>query len=144
MYYLTFYFFFKFLPGGILALLDEPNNELKSFALRKLTSSYQAGPVEELQPAGAGSGAGISVLDVFWPEIADRITDLEVLCEDPSFKDRCLVALVISKVYYHLGAYDEALNYALGADDLFDVNQRSEYVETIIGKSDIHLSRKSS
>lgn len=38
-----------------------------------------------------------------------------------------------SKVFYHLGAFEESLNYALGAGDLFNVNDNSEYVETIIG-----------
>ena len=37
-------------------------------------------------------------------------------------------------MYYHLGAYEDSLTYALGAGDLFDVNGHSEYVETIIGK----------
>lgn len=41
--------------------------------------------------------------------------------------------LFSSKVYYHLGAYEDSLTYALGAGDLFDVNAHSEYVETIIG-----------
>lgn len=43
------------------------------------------------------------------------------------------------QVYYHLGAYDDSLTYALGAGDLFDVNGHSEYVETIIGKVVIHV-----
>ena len=121
-----------FSKGGILSLLDEPNDALKSFALRKLTSSYEEGNLDV--PAGAGSSAGISVLDVFWPEIAEKILSLEVLYEDTSFGDRQLASLVISKVYYHLGSYEDALNYALGAQSLFDVNERSEYVETIIAK----------
>ena len=37
-------------------------------------------------------------------------------------------------MYYHLGAYEESLTYALGADDLFDVNESSEYVETTVGE----------
>ena len=41
--------------------------------------------------------------------------------------------LFFPKVYYHLGAYEDSLTYALGAGDLFDVNGHSEYVETIIG-----------
>lgn len=45
-----------------------------------------------------------------------------------------------SKVFYHLGAFEESLNYALGAGDLFNVNDNSEYVETIIGN--YHLSGK--
>ena len=36
-------------------------------------------------------------------------------------------------MYYHLGAFEDSLTYALGADSLFDVNGVSEYVETIIG-----------
>lgn len=39
-----------------------------------------------------------------------------------------------SKVFYHLGAFEESLNYALGAGDLFNVTDDSEYVETIIGE----------
>lgn len=44
-----------------------------------------------------------------------------------------LAALVASKVYYHLGSFSDSLQYALGAGNLFDVNGRSEYVDTIIG-----------
>ena len=58
----------------------------------------------------------------------------EILYEDESFEERELSALVASKVYYHLGAYDEALHYALGAASLLDVNQSSEYVDTVVGQ----------
>ena len=36
-------------------------------------------------------------------------------------------------MFYHLGDLDDALSYALGAGALFDVNARSEYVQTILG-----------
>ena len=62
----------------------------------------------------------------------------EILYEDESFEERELSALVASKVYYHLGAYDEALHYALGAASLLDVNQSSEYVDTVVGKHTFH------
>lgn len=58
----------------------------------------------------------------------------EVLYEDESFQSREFAALVASKVFYHLGAFEESLNYALGAGDLFSVTDDSEYVETIIGE----------
>ena len=61
-----------------------------------------------------------------------------MLYEDPTFKHSNLSALVASKVYYHLGAFEESLTYALGADELFDVNHSSEYVDTIIGEWIIH------
>lgn len=42
--------------------------------------------------------------------------------------------MVASKVYYHLGAFEDSLTYALGAGELFDVNARNEYVDTIVAK----------
>jgi 26S proteasome regulatory subunit N2 len=36
-------------------------------------------------------------------------------------------------VFYHLGDLDDALTYALGAGALFDVNNTSAYVQTILG-----------
>ena len=48
---------------------------------------------------------------------------------------RQLAALVASKVYYHLGSYEDSLSYALGAETLFDVTKTdNQYVETIIAK----------
>ena len=48
---------------------------------------------------------------------------------------RQLAALVASKVYYHLGSYNDSLDYALGAETLFDVTRSdNQYVETIIAK----------
>ena len=52
--------------------------------------------------------------------------------EDTKFPDRHLAALVTSKVYYHLGEYNDALVYALAAGDQFDVAEKSEYVDKII------------
>lgn len=45
-----------------------------------------------------------------------------------------MAALVASKVYYNLGEYDASMKYALVADDKFDLNSRSEYMETIVSK----------
>ena len=41
--------------------------------------------------------------------------------------------VVVVQVYYHLGAFEDSVTYALGADKLFNVNASSEYVETIVG-----------
>jgi len=40
---------------------------------------------------------------------------------------------VCVQVYYHLGAFEDSVTYALGADKLFNVNASTEYVETIVG-----------
>jgi 26S proteasome regulatory subunit N2 len=108
-----------------------------------LDENTEKGPVYALHRLNA-------MVDVFWPEISDSISKVyvskfkssflfvlksfsESLYEDENFKHRELAALVSSKVYYHLGSLDNALTYALGAGRLFDVNDKTEYVETIIG-----------
>ena len=37
------------------------------------------------------------------------------------------------QVFYNLGELNEALSNALGAGKLFDVDEQSEYVQTILG-----------
>ncbi|XP_071440375.1 26S proteasome non-ATPase regulatory subunit 1 [Hetaerina americana] len=98
--------------AGIISLLDEPMPELKVFALKKLDL----------------------IVDEFWPEISEAIEKIEILHEDKIFNQHELAALVASKVYYHLGSFEDSLTYALGAGNLFNVNSRSEYVDTIIAK----------
>lgn len=98
--------------SGIISLLDEPRSELKEYALHKLND----------------------LVDEFWPEISEAIVKVESLCEDKSFANRDLAALLASKIYYHLGSFDDCLAYAISANNLFDINQKSEYVDTIISK----------
>ena len=81
------------------------------------------------------------VVDVFWAEISEAVDKIEMLYEDVGFKHRNLAALVASKVYYHLGAFEESLTFALGADELFNVNDISEYIETIISKCIDHYTK---
>ncbi|KAJ3148007.1 proteasome regulatory particle base subunit [Geranomyces variabilis] len=98
--------------AGVISLLDENEDELKVYALKKLDG----------------------IVDQFWAEISDAVSKIEILYEDDHFQFRELAALVASKVYYHLGEFDESLSFALGAGKLFDLNAKSEYVETIISK----------
>ena len=105
--------------NGIISLLDEDKYELKIFALQKLNE----------------------VVDEFWAQISEIIDKIEVLYEDDTFSQRKLAALVASKVYYHLGSFEDSLTYALGAGELFDVNISNEYVETIIAKCIDHYTK---
>ncbi|KAL1925244.1 uncharacterized protein VTP21DRAFT_127 [Calcarisporiella thermophila] len=98
--------------AGVISLLDEEEKDLKIFALEQLNK----------------------VVDQFWAEISDSVSKIEVLYEDKHFSHRELAALVASKVYYHLEAFDESLSFALGAGKLFDLSLKTEYVETIISK----------
>ncbi len=76
-------------PAGILSLLDEPMNELKSFALKKLIAPYNS---------SCTIASDVSVIDVFWAEISDFVEIIERLYEDSGFPDNKLAALVASKV----------------------------------------------
>jgi 26S proteasome regulatory subunit N2 len=105
--------------AGIIALLEETDDRLIAYALKQLNS----------------------LVDMFWAEIADSITTIEMLYENEDFKERELAALVASKVYYHLGSFDNALQYALGANKYFNVDESSEYVETIIAKCIDHYTK---
>lgn len=98
--------------SGLLALLEEEQNALKAHALKSL----------------------ISVVDDHWAEVAGSISLCEALYEDDEFPEREHAALLASKVFYHLGELDDSLTYALGAGDLFDVNDDSEYTSTLVAK----------
>ncbi|ESO10941.1 hypothetical protein HELRODRAFT_71906, partial [Helobdella robusta] len=107
--------------AGIIALLDERDPEVKLFALGRLNE----------------------VVDIFWHEISEYVTKIEVIYEDSAFKHRDLAALVASKVYYHLGAFDESVSYALCAGKKFNVHDSTEYVETIVEKCiDLYIKQR--
>eukprot|EP00397_Hematodinium_sp_SG-2012_P009083 GEMP01009157.1.p1 GENE.GEMP01009157.1~~GEMP01009157.1.p1 ORF type:complete len:1088 (+),score=230.50 GEMP01009157.1:69-3266(+) len=77
----------------------------------------------------------LDVVDHFWAEIADCLTDIEACYEDPSFPHRNAAALLASRVYYHLEEYGDSLRLALEAGDLFVLRVKSEFVETIVTKA---------
>lgn len=98
--------------AGIISLLDEPTDEAKVFALKRLNI----------------------LVDNFWAEISEVINKIEILYEQDDFPERELSALLASKVYYHLGSFQDSLQFALCSGERFNVNESSEYVETIISK----------
>lgn len=58
----------------------------------------------------------------------------EALCEDETFPERELAALVTAKVYYNLQAYNESMVFALGAGKSLNLDNGGEFEETIICK----------
>mmetsp|Transcript_5894 Transcript_5894/g.16828 ORF Transcript_5894/g.16828 Transcript_5894/m.16828 type:complete len:1074 (-) Transcript_5894:415-3636(-) len=99
--------------SGFLALLDEPEQALRLYALQMLNQ----------------------VVHQFWFEIAGSLAAVEAQYEDETFEHQNLAALVASKVYFNLGELDDALSYALSAGSLFDVSERSEYVQSILARA---------
>jgi len=94
-----------------LAMLEE-DDDIKSIALDR---------IERL-------------VDGYWAEISDYITDLESLYTSNSKVNKDLVALILSKLYYNLEDYDSAIDWALKADTKFNISDRSLYVTTILRK----------
>lgn len=99
--------------AGLLALLSEEDEALKLYALQHLNA----------------------VVPQFWFQISGAISAVERLYEDRAFSHRQLAALVLSKVFYHLGELKDALEYALGAGGLFDVDEGSEYARTLVARA---------
>lgn len=95
-----------------IALLSEHDTTLKSYALTSLNES----------------------VDQLWAEIANNLDELEELYEDPKFEKRNLAALVISKVYYNLGDFEALVKYGLRADLEFNLEEKSQYIETIVSQ----------
>lgn len=97
----------------LLALLKEKDNTVKTYALQSIKE----------------------VVDQLWAEISNDITEIEALYDDKTFPDRRLAALVASKVYYNLGEYKLAVKYALAAEEYLNIDEQSQYVETIVSQS---------
>lgn len=98
--------------SGVLGFLSDTEPELKVFALQTLNDD----------------------IDTLWTEVAGSVGQIEALYEDESFPERQLASLVLAKVFYHLGEYDESMNFALGAGDMFKLDRAGEFEETIISK----------
>lgn len=58
----------------------------------------------------------------------------ESFIDEEAFPEKELAASVVSKVFYYLEEYEEALRLALQAGSKFDLSERSQYVETLIHK----------
>lgn len=97
----------------LLALLKEQDDSVKSYALHSMND----------------------VVDEMWSEISNGITEIEALYDDGNFSDREMAALIASKVYYNLGEYESAVKFALAAGNCFDIDEKSQYVETIVSQS---------
>lgn len=69
-----------------------------------------------------------------WAEVCNSLPVIEALSEDESFPAADLAAALASKCFYHLQIYDDSLRLALSAGKYLDLNEKSEYVETLLTK----------
>jgi 26S proteasome regulatory subunit N2 len=82
----------------------------------------------------AGLSQIIQVADVYWAELSEAVLRIEELYDDDSFPHKELAAMAASKLFYHLEQLDDALKYALASGELFDINNHSEFVDTLVNK----------
>ena len=98
--------------GGLVGFLGEPDPHVQAFALQYIYDD----------------------IDLLWSEIAESVGQIEALFEDESFPDRELAAIIVAKIYYHLGEYDEAMVFALNAGKRFNVQQDGEFEDVVISR----------
>ena len=98
---------------SFLALLQEDDPQMKSLALDKINL----------------------LVDDHWPEISDYIRLFKDYYEKKTLPDKeKLLALILSKLYYNLEDYTEAVEWALKSEDSFNIKEKSLYVNTILKK----------
>lgn len=56
----------------------------------------------------------------------------EALADNSSFEQAPAAALLLSRLNFHLGDHDRSVVYALRAGDAFNIEERSQFVETIL------------
>ena len=98
--------------SGYTSMLEEPDHGIQLAALETLNK----------------------IIDEFWPEVADAISQIESLHEDKTFPNRELAAVVASKVFFHLEEYADAVRLALNAGSKFNLSDKSDYTNTIVTK----------
>lgn len=97
---------------GTLSLLQEQDNTIITFALQQLDK----------------------LMDTYWHEISGSLSDIEAIHVSPSVPEetRQFAALIASRVYFHLGEFDQSVNFALAAGKAFDSTKRSLFTDTIL------------
>lgn len=82
------------------------------------------------------------LVDDYWAEISDYLTLLEGFYTQTLDKKE-LTALIISKIYYNLEVYDSAITWALLAGSKLNIEEKSQYVNTILKKIiDNYINKK--
>lgn len=56
----------------------------------------------------------------------------ESLAASPNFASATSAILLLAKLYFHLGDYDRSVMFALKAGTLFNIEERSQFAETIL------------
>lgn len=124
--------------AGVLALLSEPEDVLRQYAIQSLLPLVPqfwaeiSEHIEAMSVSLLATGLDVGFVTTNIPFARETLYESQELAKQ--FRDAA--ALLASKVYYYLGEYDEALSFALGAGSAFETESRAkgseEYVETII------------
>jgi 26S proteasome regulatory subunit N2 len=98
--------------NSLLALLESSNIKMKEIAINKIES----------------------IIDVHWAEISDHIKTFENLFSTNETNQKEQVALILSKLYFNLEEYENAIDWALEARTKFNYTIKSPFTSTILRK----------
>ena len=113
---------------SMLLLLSDSDPAIQSFALRRLNA----------------------VVDEQWYEIPSHLRALEAIVDSVPAGTVCgtddrskRAALLASRVYFHLGQYQDSINFALRAGNFFTEMPRCEYCDTIFSRIiDLYVQKR--
>ena len=75
------------------------------------------------------------IVDDYWAEIADYIKEFEYLYQNKIIVEQNnQIALIISKLYFHLEAFPQAIEWALEAKEKFNISEKNQYTKAILNK----------
>lgn len=98
--------------NSIIALLKSSNIKTKEIAISKLDL----------------------IVDQHWAEISDHIKLLENIYEESNNQIKEQIALILSKLYFHLEDYENSIEWALESKSKFNYKNKSSYSLTLLRK----------
>lgn len=94
---------------GLLALLTEKNQ------------NFQVKGIKELE----------KIVNNEWPQIADKINLITDLAQNTEFSAHEQASRLASKIFYNLGGFDKAVEFAVLAGSSFDPTLKDEYTQKV-------------
>ena len=98
--------------NSIIALLQSSNPKTREVAINKLDL----------------------IVDQHWAEISDHIKVLEDLFASDETNQKEQIALILSKLYFHLEDYENSIDWALESKSKFNYQDKSAYTSTLLKK----------
>lgn len=74
------------------------------------------------------------IIDECWAEVSDHIKTLEDLFTSNITNQKDQIAIILSKLYFHLEDYENSIDWALESKSRFEYQSKSAFASTILRK----------